>query len=156
MSERIIRYLYATLLLVAVAAWSQPAASDTVDDTKTVGGIKFYLGLLPSEMVIGHPKEHSESTMHGGASTRSGQYHVVVALFDAATEQRITDADVRARVTPLGMGGEEKVLEPMPLGAAPSYGNYFAMPGKGPFRIAVRVRRPGVAGQVEAVFEHRH
>lgn len=149
--------LYSTLLLIAFAAWSGAASADSSrNESKTVGGIKFYVGLLPSEMVLGHPKEHSESSMHDGPSARSDQYHVVVALFDAATEQRISDAQVAARVTPLGLSGEEKALNAMPIGEAPSYGNFFNMAGKGPFRIVIQVRRPSMTGKVEAVFEHRH
>ena len=73
----------------------------------------------------------------------------------ALIRSAISDAQVRARVTPLGMGGEEKALVTMPIGEAPSYGNFFDMPGKGPFRIVIQVQRPG-AGKVEAEFEHRH
>ena len=132
--KRMFQILCSTLLFMALAPWPAATAADSSSETKTVGGIKFYVGILPSEMVLGHPKEHSESSMHGGPSARSGQYHIVVALFDAATERRISDAQVRARVTPLGMGGEEKALEAMPIGNAPSYGNFFNMPGKGPFQ----------------------
>jgi hypothetical protein len=156
MYARMLRILYATLLFFVFAAWSGVTAASSSDDTKTVGGIKFYVGILPSEMVLGHPKTHAESSMHGGSSANAGQYHIVVALFDVATEQRISDAQVAARVTPLGFAGEEKALEAMPIGDAPSYGNFFNMPGKGPFRIVIQVRRPGVTGKVEAVFEHRH
>jgi hypothetical protein len=156
MYARMIRILYSTLLFFVFAIGFGAAAASSSDDSKTVGGIKFYLGILPSAMVLGHPTEHAESSMHGGSSARAGQYHIVVALFDASTEQRISDAQVAARVTPLGMSGEEKALESMPIGAAPSYGNFFNMPGKGPFRIVIQVRRPGVTGKVDAVFEHRH
>jgi hypothetical protein len=156
MYARMLRILYSTLLLFVFAAWSGAAAAGSLDDSKTVGGITFYLGILPSEIVLGHPKTHAEGSMHDGPSARSGQYHIVVALFDAATEQRISDAQVTARVMPLGMSEEEKALESMPIGAAPSYGNFFNMPGKGPFGIVIQVRRPGVTGKVEAVFEHRH
>lgn len=144
------------LLAVAASAWSGAALADGADERKTVGGIEFYIGILPSEMVLGHPKVHTESTMHDGPSGRSGQYHLVLALFKAATGERISDAQVTARVTPLGTAGQEKELQPMAIGEAPSYGNFFNMPGKGPFRIVIDVRRPGVTGKVEATFEHRH
>lgn len=156
MPERMVQYLSAVVLSMVLASWISPAAAEVGDESKTVGGITFYMGILPSEMVVGHPKEHPESSMHGGARVRSSRYHIVVALFDQASGRRITDAEVHARVTPLGMAGEEKVLESMPIGEALSFGNYFTMSGKGPFRIAIRVRRPDATGQVEAVFEHRH
>lgn len=143
-------------LTTLLAVWPVAVLADSASDVRTADGVKVYLGILPTEMITGHPKEHPEATMHGGPSAHPGQYHIVVALFDTATGERISDAEVSARVIPLGMGGEEKALRAMPLGQAPSYGNYFSMPGNGPFRIVVRVRRPGSAGPVEVTFEHRH
>lgn len=156
MGERVVRAIHATLLMFALGTWPIGAVADSAYDSKTVDGMRFYVGILPSEMVVGHPKEHAEGAMHGGVAAQRRQYHVVVALFDVATGERISDAQVTVRVTPLGLAGEDKRLQPMQIGDAPSYGNYFAMPGKGPFRIVVRAQRPSSMRHAEAVFEHRH
>ena len=47
------------------------------------------------------------------AYRRGGQYHVMVALFDAKIMQRIDDAEIKAKVSGSFFGGEEKKLESM-------------------------------------------
>ncbi|HVS27788.1 MAG TPA: hypothetical protein VHE58_10945 [Burkholderiales bacterium] len=142
-------------LLAVLGVVSGPAAADMDRQSKVVGGMTIYVGIVPAEIVRGYPKEHVEGSMHGGAPSGSGQYHLVVALFDSKTGERVSDAEVRARVEELGLGGEEKRLEPMLIDNTVTYGNFFRMPNTGPYRIVVQVRRPG-SSRVEAVFEHRH
>ena len=109
-----------------VLASAAPAKSDAL--SKTVAGVDFYLGVIPAEIILGHPAEHPESIMHGSARKSSGSRHIVVALFDAETSERITDAKVSARVEQLGLTVEQKDLEPMQIAGTVSYGNFFAMP----------------------------
>ena len=122
---------------------------------KVVDGISIYLGVLPAEMILGHPDSHTEAEMHGGIPAGEHHYHVTVALFDAATGKRITAAKVKAKVSELALSGTEKELEPMRIAGAISYGNYFRMPGAGIYRIRVQVRQPGVHA-IEAEFEYQH
>ncbi len=93
--------------------------------------------------------------MHGGAPTGGHRYHVVVALFENVSGRRITDAQVTAQVSELGLAGPVKRLERMVIGDAISYGNYFEMPGKALYRIELQIRRPAAA-PVPAVFEYQH
>jgi len=148
------------VLLVAGLAlffgWSRPASADPAGDSQTVGNVVIYLGLLPAEIVRGHPPQHVESGMHGGVSAASGDYHVVVALFDARSGKRITASTVRARVSEIGLLGEEKTLESMQIAGTETYGNYFSMAGNGPFRIDIVIRLPGESQDIKAEFEHRH
>lgn len=123
---------------------------------KVVNGVAVYLGVLPSEMIMGHPKSHTEAEMHGGIPAGEHSYHVTVALFDATTGKRITGAQVSAKVSELGLSGIEKKLEPMTIAGATSYGNYFRMSGSGIYRIQVQIRRPGVTQAIEAEFEYQH
>ena len=148
------RILGLALLLLSVA--TEPATADTASDHKIVSNVAIYLGLIPAEMIRGHPPRATESTMHGGSPAGQGQYHVTIALFDATTGKRITGADVRARVAEIGLSGEEKKLEPMDIAGTETYGNYFPMVGSGPFRINVTVRITGQRGEIKAAFEHRH
>src|SRR5262249_35407452 len=62
-------------------------------------------------------------------------------------------AAVRARVSTTSGAGPETSLDFVTVADAPTYGNYFAMGGTGPFEIAVRIRRPGAADSIEAKFE---
>lgn len=117
---------------------------------------KYSLGVLPSEMIRGHPVTHTESAMHADKPARKGEFHVTIALFDASTGARITGADVRARVAEIGLAGVEKRLQPMEIADTETYGNYFRMSGNGPFRISLSIDIPGRPGEIKAEFEHRH
>ena len=94
--------------------------------------------------------------MHGGAPLARGQYHVMVALFDAKTGARISDAQVDAVVAGVGAKGWSVPLQTMSIANAITYGNYFYMTGEGPWRIDLQIRRPGSTRAIAARFEHKH
>jgi hypothetical protein len=94
--------------------------------------------------------------MHGGSPATSGEYHVVIALVDAKTGTRITNATVVARVAEVGLAGQEKTLQPMEIAGTETYGDYFEMAGNGPFHISVLIRLAGTSQDIKAEFEHRH
>lgn len=147
-------FLLISFLLLSVTA--APANADEAQDSRTVDNIVIYLGVLPAEMIRGHPLQHPESSMHGGRPAGESEYHVVVALFDAKTGARVANAQVSARVSEIGFAGEEKELAPMEIAGTQTYGNYFPMQGNGPFRISLTIRVPGEARDIKATFEHRH
>jgi hypothetical protein len=126
------------------------------DFYKTTGDFAVYLGVLPAEMVQGHSPEHPEGKMHGGVPSAKRQHHVVVAVFDAKDGRRIGNAAVRARVAEVGLAPVEKKLEPMTIGKAASYGNYFSMGSPGPYRIEIEILRPGSSSPVKTSFEYSH
>lgn len=153
------RYFKISLHLVMggiMALFLSGAFAADVATHKVVNGVAIYLGVLPSEMVLGHPNSHTEAGMHGGVPPGEHRYHVMVALFDAATGKRITGAQVKATVSELALSGTEKTLEPMLIADTISYGNYFKMSGTGIYRIQVQIRRPGAAQAIEAEFEYQH
>jgi hypothetical protein len=139
-------WLVPVLLMLATAADVQGRRSLH----QRVDGVDIYLGVLPAEMIRGHPKEHPEGEMHGG--TPVGMVHVMAALFDQASGKRITDASVTARLEWPDQYRVEKPLEPMIVSASKAYGNYFRVPDKGSVRIVVTVQRPGRPGVVKATF----
>lgn len=118
--------------------------------SQVVDGVAVYFGMLPAELVRGHPREHPEGTMHGGAPV--GESHLTVAVFEAKTGQRIADAEVTAHITGDRGLTVQKRLDLMVIAGSATYGNYFSMPGSGPYRIEVRIRPPGKAREVRAVF----
>ncbi|MFZ5557468.1 MAG: hypothetical protein ACOZDY_12235 [Pseudomonadota bacterium] len=61
-----------------------------------------------------------------------------------------------ARVRQLGGFEQSKTLEPMPVAGAATFGQYFAMPGHGPYLVTLQILRPGADAPVEVRFEHRH
>ncbi len=138
-----------TACLMVLATASIAAVADQT--SKVVDGVTVDIGIIPAAIVRGHPKEHPELEMHGGALRAQGQYHVMVALFDAKTGERINDAKVQAVVD-----GVAQPLEPMPIANIITYGNYFYMTGKGPWRIDVVIRRPNATRTIGVRFDHRH
>ena len=124
----------------AVALWCVAAPANAGGYQQVVDGVAIYFGIVPAELVRGHPPEHSESQMHGGVPV--GENHIVIALFESKTGKRLTGAMIDARVTGAG-SNVQKTLEPMEIAGAVSYGNYFYMPGSGPYHIVLRIRLPG-------------
>jgi len=146
----------AAVLSIAALAASAAFAADSATH-KVVHGVAIYLGVLPAEMILGHPKPHTEAEMHGGVPAGQHQHHVVVALFDNASGKRISGAKVSARVHEINLAGTQKKLEPMLIAGTVSYGNYFNMPvTSNPYRIRVLIELPGVAGVIEAQFDYQH
>jgi hypothetical protein len=121
-----------------------------------VGGIEVFYGVIPSQVILGHPVEHAERKMHGGVPVGADQYHLIVSLFDGRTQDRIVDADVSARISAVGLHTQQKKLESMEFAGAVTYGNYFRMPRRGPYRIELDIRRPGAPRQASAIFEYTH
>jgi len=108
--------------------------ADGSERYQQVDGMSVYLGVIPAQLT---QKQHPG--MHGG-SDKEHRYHVLVALFDVKSGERITDARLKATVAPLGFGGVTKELEPMrsePI----SYANYFTMHKPELYRILVEIRR---------------
>ena len=115
------------------AAPAKAAQSDRAH--KLVGGTDIYLGLLPAA------KEKGQ-----------GYYHVSIVLRDHASKAEIKDAQIEARVANL-LTGETKPLEPETVNKAFSYGNYFQMPGKDPYTLTLKIRKPGAPAPIEAKFD---
>jgi hypothetical protein len=142
------------LLVSALDVLALVTMAAETGQSKVVEGVAIYLGILPSEMILGYPKAHPEAEMHGGVPAGEHRYHIMVALFDSASGKRITDAEVTAKVSELGLFGPQKKLEPMLIAGTVTYGNYFTLSARGPYRIQVQIRRPGMPRAIEAAFEY--
>lgn len=143
-----VKNLSHTVAVLSLLTCNPSAAQDS--QHSSVGGLEIYYGILPAEMVLGHEMEH------GGGKAIRGAHHLVVALFSARTGNRVTDAEVEALVEPFGLAGKTKKLEPMTINQTVTFGNYFQMPGAGPYRITVRIHLPGTGDWIETTFEYRH
>ena len=150
------RTVLKTLVLGLAAAASplvgQVARAEDFARVQLVDGMRAYLGVLPSELLapgVVQPRQH-DSTSRGRAS-----HHVLIALFDARTGARITDAVVSARIEDVGRTvSNEKRLEPMEIGGSMTFGNFFDMPGRDPYSIHVKIARNGHVSQI--TFHYRH
>lgn len=148
MQLRLATFAYALAGIVLGVAAAAPA-TDTAY-RRVVDGVAIYFGILPAELVRGHPPGHPESGMHGGVPV--GENHLTVALFDDRTGVRITRAKISATITGPDRFKVTKKLEPMTIAGSATYGNYFSMPGPGPYRIALHIQVPGARQGIEAVF----
>lgn len=143
-----------TLICGLIAMLASAAAAADMPQHQTADGMDFYLGVVPAAIARGHPKTHPEAQMHGGVP--AGAYHVMVAVFDAASGARVANLEATARVSGLGLVGPRKALEPMVVGDGVTYGNYFALPGRDLYQIVIEARRPGAAPvRVEFTYDHR-
>ncbi len=127
-----------------------------VSGSKLVHGVVIHLGVAPAATILARASQPEEFHMHGGVPTGANHYHVMVALFDKFTGNRITGAKVDASVEEFGMGAaERKVMEPMTVAGQETYGNYFTLRNPGIYRIHVAVH--GVSGKpaLQTEFEYR-
>ncbi|MEQ1863941.1 MAG: hypothetical protein ABL996_04740 [Micropepsaceae bacterium] len=140
---------------LAVFALAPEAGAEIDPSVKTASGMTVYLGVIPAPIVRGHPLAHPEATMHGGPPSGKSERHIVVALFDAKTFERITNADVEATVEGLGhIGAVSKKLERMDIADAPTFGNYFPFQGPDKYTVRLKITAQGYKGPVILEFTY--
>jgi len=156
-ARSVMTFLKTAVMLISVAIVSPLAlAADVPDSFQVVDGVAIYLGVSPAEILQGYTKEQPETRMHKGIPSKAHRDHVIVALFDDATGQRIENAKVEGNVMELGLGSEQKELEPMTIAGTVTYGNYFHMPGNDTYHIKLWIRLPDGSDTIEARFTHTH
>ena len=149
----IVLSVLAAMTVLLVPGWSMAGThSGYIVDH----GIAIYFAVIPAEMIRGHPKQHPEAQMHGGRPGRPHVHHVMVALFNAASSERIADAVATATVGEIGLAGEQKRLEPFTVADALTYGNYFELRPRTHYLVRVDINVPGFRNAARADFEFRH
>jgi hypothetical protein len=130
---------------VGLVPISAAIAADT-DQSKTAGGLTVYLGVVPAEIVKGPSANgNAERPMHGRVPKGPHEYHLVAAIFDAASGTRVSDAVVTAEVSGLGLSGTRKKLEPMQIAGTTTYGGFFDLPGFDFYTVKLTVERGGAS-----------
>jgi hypothetical protein len=150
------RLMLAVVVLLGLGVTSAMAADSPYHGQ--VDGLSVYLGVLPAALVERrHPAAHPEGAMHGGPPRGQHVYHVMVAVFDDETGERVEDLEVEARVTPLGRAAIARRLEPMSMADTITYGNYFNLATSGPHQIRVSLSRREATrpSTVEFSYDHR-
>ncbi len=156
MNGTILRRLACVVQAAAFALIAGASLASDLDRYKVADGIGIYLGVMPTDLIADHPLEHTEDAMHGGVPLGEHHHHVMVALFESKTGERITDAEVKAHVREFGLAGQVKELEPMTIAGALTFGNYFELRYRARYVISIRVRRPGSPRVIESRFEYDH
>lgn len=143
LSGRIQRMSLAAAVALAMAV--SPALADDSPSTPSQNvvshGLNVYLGVVPAEIAKGIEKGHAATAMHQGAAQDKRSYHIMAAVFNAVTGERITDAAVTASVSRTGEAAQRRPLEPMMLANAVTYGNFFEFPGDGIYHIRLSIAR---------------
>jgi len=143
-------------LCVALGPWSGISAAAQNGQYRMIGGLTVYLGVVPAEIVRGPSPHSAERPMHGRVAKGPHEYHVVVAIFDAATGARISDATVTAQVSGLGLAGTRKKLDPMEISKTVTYGAFFHLPGRDLYTVKLAVERSGSNRTVTVDFKYDH
>lgn len=134
-----------------------PALADDSPRHQIVDGVSIYLGIMPTAMIREHPDNHMSGAAHGGLPAGREYHHILIALFDTQTDQRLVPASIDAEISGLGgMAAQFKKLEPMHVERTISYGNYFRFPGRGIYRLHFSIRMTGLDHPVEAEFIYEH
>lgn len=130
----------AVLALIVLAPGAAGAGND--QRSQVVGDMNVYLGVMSADAIRAQPAVHVEEQMHGAIPKGRHIYHVLVSLYDRASGERIEDAAVTARVTPLGLGGPARSMEIMYSAGVVCYCNWFKMAPGETHEISVRIDRP--------------
>jgi hypothetical protein len=128
-------------------------AADT-SGYKVVGGLTVYYGVIPAEALRTFQKGSPEATAHARIPGGKHVHHLVVAVFEGKSMERITDAQVTARVRETGLGWTKKRLEPTTLNDALTFCNYFTFYDHTNYTIEINVRRPDAPAIVAAEFKY--
>ena len=155
------RFVSRGLCIVAAAlAFVSPAGAGVVDGVKTVDGLTVYLGVVPAAVTRAHARKHPERTMHGGIS-RPGIHnvHILVAIFNSASGQRLKNVAVTARIHGTNRNRWTVPLSAMTINGAYTYGGYTSLGLEEEIMISIDIRRPGRTPHTStttAQFEYVH
>ena len=153
-SRRVALLAAAGLAVLALAGCHRSGSGEPV---KTVDGVTVYLGVVPSSVVTERPSVAVQA-MHDTGRVVPNSHHVLIALFDAESGERLSGtvtADVSSRHGDDGT----KPLEAMNIGGVVTYGNYFSMEDSGTYTIDVGIQLTGGHGGTRHVtfrYEHPH
>ena len=155
--KRLVSCLLSILALLALAFTQTAQAQPMLDESsKTAGGLLVYVGFLPAEMLKTHAPAHAEEQMHGGVPKGRHEYHLVVAVFDEKSGDRVSDAEVFAKISPLGLSGSRKRLEPMEIAGTTTYGEFFDLPSADMYTVALEIKGAGTRSRVKFDFTFHH
>ena len=124
---------------------------------QTVSGVTIDIGVMPGQNVAPHRMGAAGAGSVGLEMNQNPTLkHLTVALFDAKTGRRITDARVEAGVgTSSSNDAPTQWLQAMPIGGMMSYGGLFPLTGRQLWRIHLRIYLAGSGKPVDAVFGYQ-
>lgn len=88
----------AVLITLGLTFGMARVAGVKLDQPIRLDGMERFFGIVPAEILRGHPGEHEEQTKHGGVPCGKGVHHLIISAFDADARACITDAVVAGSV----------------------------------------------------------
>jgi hypothetical protein len=135
------------------------AYADQLNRSATKSGVIVHFGIVSAEKARSVARGASDPVELASAPGLS-RYHLVVALFDKATGERISDATVNATVTGPGPKSrphtQVKPLQELKVNDTVTYGNYFDMPWRGRYRIDLSIMRRNTAKPTSVRLTYDH
>lgn len=139
------KVVFALLLAFLFGAPATVLAAETSSHRESAN-YHVYLGVVPASLIKANPVlVDGDKTLHKGDNASDSSEHVLVSVFRKPNNERVVNATVIARVgiNKLLRGAKtEKPLEKMLTSGLVTYGNYFSMPKRGEYEIAVRIYEP--------------
>lgn len=156
LSDQEIRGAIVYMFSYGLPATPPPApAASTDPHHKVVSGTDIYFGMIRAE-AMRSAQAQAEKTGAARVDIPSGKdyYHLNISLADNKSQVPVTDAEVKVRVSD-GVTTESKALGLVAANNAVSYGNFFRFSSGNSYNITAEIRRPGVAGTIEAKFKFK-
>ncbi len=135
-----VKAVLATALLGLLVAYAGAASAGPLRGSQDTRDMSVYLGTKSVAELRKHPEVLPE-----GHPLPSGDHmhHVLIAIFDRATGERITDAVVDAWVSSPGHQSRKKRLHPSGIAGQVAYCDFFTLLPGGAYVIRVNIHRPG-------------
>jgi len=137
---------------VPTAAPPAPAAAANPHH-KVVSGTDIYLGMTRAESMRA-AYDNARSNDKPAIPSGKGYYHVNISLVDSKSQVPVTDAQVKVLVSD-GMTSETHTLGLLGANNTVSYGSFYRFSSGSAYNITAEIRRPGMAGTIEAKFDFR-
>lgn len=132
----------AAAALTATPLTAPNASAAVVESGKTVDDLTIYPGVVPAAITRSHLREHVGEVSPTSAR-RAGLHdvHVVAAIFNKTSGQRLSGLDVTARLVGRRAGWSIP-LRPMTANGALTYGGFTSMGVDEEVSITIAVKRP--------------
>jgi hypothetical protein len=141
MSSNHLKGILVSLLAVLLAGFVTATSAAHPGMSQEVDGMIVHLGVTPTDRLVAHPELLSKG--HPAPPSGKDMYHLLVAVFDKVTGERITDAKIEATVTPLGLAGRTKSMMPGAPAGMVTYCNFFHLTSGDSYVVKVGIRLKG-------------
>jgi len=132
-----------------------PQAPPPDPNHKLIAGTDIYFGLISADALrAAQAQAQSKGAAQAEIPSGKGYYHLNVSLVDNKSQVSVTDATIKLTVSD-GMRTDSKTLDIVAANNTVSYGGFFQLASGSAYNITALIRRPGVAGDIEAKFTYK-